>query len=91
MSEAKAGSVTCELCGATFKTVEERWRHNEQEHPKEMARILDGLSQVLAEKGVTNKANREQKRKEMIAHQRNEKGLQQAAKSKRGSRALKKR
>ena len=55
MSEAKAGTVTCRLCGATFNTVEERERHNAQEHPKEMARMLQGLSDVLEEKGTITK------------------------------------
>jgi uncharacterized Zn finger protein (UPF0148 family) len=38
MSQQDTGKVTCKLCGATFNTVEERDRHNEQQHPEEMAR-----------------------------------------------------
>jgi uncharacterized Zn finger protein (UPF0148 family) len=38
MSQQDTGKVTCKLCGATFSTVEERDRHNEQQHPEEMAR-----------------------------------------------------
>ncbi|WP_158385136.1 hypothetical protein [Candidatus Nitrososphaera evergladensis] len=67
MSETKGGTVICELCGATFNTVEERWKHNEQEHPKEMAKMLESLSHVLEEKGVIDKADWDKKRKEMIA------------------------
>jgi uncharacterized Zn finger protein (UPF0148 family) len=68
MSEAKAGTVTCRLCGATFNTVEERERHNAHEHPKEMARMLQELSEMIDEKGAISKADWEKKFKEIIAH-----------------------
>ncbi len=41
MAQQDTGSVTCRMCGATFNSVEERDRHNEQHHPEEMARMRE--------------------------------------------------
>jgi uncharacterized Zn finger protein (UPF0148 family) len=67
MAQQDTGKVTCGLCGATFNTVEERQRHNEQQHPKEMARVLDRLSDVLAEKGVITQADWEKNIKQNLS------------------------
>jgi uncharacterized Zn finger protein (UPF0148 family) len=41
MAQQDTGKVTCKFCGATFNSVEERTRHNEQHHPEEMAKMKE--------------------------------------------------